>query len=48
VVADVINDGNWGYNNLQWLGMVYYHKFNDQWHISFETYDVHQYNVLNN
>jgi|SRR6516162_1225947 len=27
--------------------MVYYHKFNDQWHISFETYDVHQYNVLN-
>ena len=42
VVADVINDGNWGYNNLQWLGMVYYHKFNDQWHISFETYDVHQ------
>ena len=47
VVADVINDGNWGYNNLQWLGLVYYHKFNDQWHISFETYDVHQYNVLN-
>jgi hypothetical protein len=47
VVADVINHGNWGYNNLQWLGMVYYHKFNDQWHISFETYDIHQYNVLN-
>jgi hypothetical protein len=37
VVADVINDGNWGYNNMQWLGMVYYHKFNDQWHILFET-----------
>jgi hypothetical protein len=22
----------WGYNNLQWLGGTYYHKFNDQWH----------------
>jgi hypothetical protein len=47
IVADGINHGNWGYNNLQWLGMTYYHKFNDQWHISFETYDIHQYNVLN-
>jgi len=47
VVADAINHGNWGYNNLQWLGLTYYHKFNDQWHFSFETYDIHQYNVLN-
>jgi len=47
VVADAINHGNWGYNNLQWLGLTYYHKFNDQWHISFETYDIHQYNVIN-
>ena len=47
VVADGINDGNWGYNNLQWLGITYYHKFNDQWHISIESYDIHQYNVLN-
>jgi Putative beta-barrel porin-2, OmpL-like. bbp2 len=47
IVADGINQGNWGYNNLQWLGATYYHKFNDQWHISFEVYDVHQYNVLN-
>jgi hypothetical protein len=46
-VANSINDGNWGYNNLQWLGITYYHKFNDQWHISIESYDVHQYNVLN-
>jgi hypothetical protein len=47
VVADSINHGNWGYNNLQWLGFTYYHKFNDQWHISFEAYDVHQNNVIN-
>jgi hypothetical protein len=47
VVADGINDGNWGYNNLQWYGITYYHKFNDQWHISVESYDVHQNNVLN-
>jgi Putative beta-barrel porin-2, OmpL-like. bbp2 len=47
VVADAINHGNWGYNNLQWIGLTYYHKFNDQWHISIESYDIHQYNVLN-
>jgi len=47
VVADAINQGNWGYNNLQWLGATYYHKFNDQWHISVEAYDIHQYNVIN-
>jgi Putative beta-barrel porin-2, OmpL-like. bbp2 len=47
VVADGINGGNWGYNNLQWLGWTWYHKFNDQWHISIESYDVHQNNVLN-
>jgi Putative beta-barrel porin-2, OmpL-like. bbp2 len=47
VVADAINGGQWGYNNLQWFGMTYYHKFNDQWHISFETYNLHQNNVPN-
>jgi len=44
---DGINNGTWGYNNLQWYGTTYYHKFNDQWHLSFETYDLHQKNVLN-
>ena len=34
IVADGINGGQWGYNNLQWYGFTYYHKFNDQWHIS--------------
>jgi hypothetical protein len=47
VVANAINNGDWGYNNLQWYGLTYYHKFNDQWHISFETYNEHQNNVLN-
>ena len=47
IVADGINHGNWGYNNLQWIGGTYYHKFNDQWHISFETYNLHQNNVMN-
>jgi hypothetical protein len=47
IVADGINNGTWGYNNLQWYGLTYYHKFNDQWHISFETYNEHQSNVAN-
>jgi Putative beta-barrel porin-2, OmpL-like. bbp2 len=44
---DGINNGQWGYNNLQWYGFTYYHKFNDQWHISYEIYDLHQNNVPN-
>jgi len=47
IVADGINSGTWGYNNLQWYGLTYYHKFNDKWHISFETYNEHQNNVPN-
>jgi hypothetical protein len=45
--ADAINNGNWGYNNLQWYGFTAYHKFNDNWHISFEMYDEHQNDVPN-
>jgi len=47
IVADGINNGAWGYNNLQWYGMTYYHKFNSQWHIAFEMYDESQKNVAN-
>jgi hypothetical protein len=47
IVANGINGGQWGYNNLQWYGLTYYHKFDDRWHISFEVYDEHQNNVLN-
>jgi hypothetical protein len=45
--ADAINDGTWGYNNLQWYGFTYYHKFDDHWHLSYELYDIHQDNVPN-
>jgi hypothetical protein len=45
--ADGINKGTWGYNNLQWYGSTFYHKFNDHWHLSFEFYDMHQNNVPN-
>ena len=47
VVADAINGGRWGYNNLQWFGATYYHKLNDYWHMAFETYNLHQNNVPN-
>jgi hypothetical protein len=47
VVADALNGGQWGYNNLQWIGATYYHKINDYWHIAFETYNLHENNVPN-
>jgi hypothetical protein len=47
LVANAINGGQWGYNNLQWYGGTYYHKFNDRWHISIESYNEHQNNVPN-
>jgi putative OmpL-like beta-barrel porin-2 len=47
IVATGINDGVWGYNNLQWMGFTAYHKFNDQWHISLEAYTLSQRKVLN-
>jgi putative OmpL-like beta-barrel porin-2 len=47
IVADGINTGEWGYNNLQWYGATYYHKFNDQWHLSVEGYTLYQRKVLN-
>ena len=44
---DGINKGTWGYNNLQWYGGTYYHKFSDSWHITFEVYDEHENKVPN-
>jgi len=41
------NTGIWGYNNLQWYGFTFYHKFNDHWHNSFEFYNEHQNKVPN-
>ena len=45
--ANALNNGQWGYNNLQWHGLTYYHKFNDHWHISYEFYDEWQDRVPN-
>ncbi len=47
VVADAINSGTWGYNNLQWTGITWYHTINKDWHFSWETYTLGQNNVLN-
>jgi hypothetical protein len=44
---DAINGAEWGYNNLQWYGETYYHKFNDQWHISTEFYVLKEHGVPN-
>jgi hypothetical protein len=45
--ADAINGGQWGYNNIQWYGTTYYHKFNDKWHISYEIYDIFEHRIPN-
>jgi hypothetical protein len=47
VVENGINNGTWGYNNLQWTGLTWFHKFAPDWHLAFETYLVEQRNVLN-
>ena len=47
VVADAINDGTWGWNNLQWKGVTWYHRINKEWHFSWEMYSLSQRNVLN-
>jgi Putative beta-barrel porin-2, OmpL-like. bbp2 len=46
-VVDGINAGNWGYNNLQWKGITWYHKFDEHWHFSWEAYNLSQYRVPN-
>ncbi len=45
--VNAINRGNWGYNNLQWYGGTFYHKFNDHWHLAFESYYEYQNGVPN-
>jgi Putative beta-barrel porin-2, OmpL-like. bbp2 len=44
---DGINNGNWGYNNLQWFGGTYYHKFNEVFHVSIESYYEYERGVWN-
>ncbi len=45
--ANAINKGTYGYNNLQWYGVTYYHAFDKHWHISAEIYNEHQEGVSN-
>ena len=47
LTANSINNGVWGYNNLNWLGGTYYHKFNDYWHIAFEAWNIYELKVPN-
>lgn len=47
VVMNGINNGTWGYNNLQWKGLTWYHRISPVWHFSWEAYEVDQKNVLN-
>jgi hypothetical protein len=44
---DGINDGKWGYNNIQWHGLTYYHRFNEHWHIDNEAYYISERGVPN-
>jgi len=45
--ADAINTGVWGYNNLQWYGLTFYHKFDSRFHVSAEFYTESENNVPN-
>jgi hypothetical protein len=47
LTMDGINNGTWGFNNLNWTGGTWYHKFNEEWHLSMEAYTLSQRNVLN-
>lgn len=45
--VDDINNARWGYNNMNWYGGTYYHKFNEQFHVAFEGYYMYQRDVWN-
>ena len=45
--ANGINSGAWGYNNLQETTTTLYHKFDEAWHISIETWYMRQHNAPN-
>jgi hypothetical protein len=40
--ANSINNGNFGYNNLQQYTTTWYHSFSDKWHISTEFWHMHE------
>jgi hypothetical protein len=47
VVANDMNNGIWGYNNLQWQGITWFHKFDEKWHFGWESYHLSESRVLN-
>lgn len=47
VCANGINNGRYGYNNLQWYGATIYHQIDSHWHIAAEAYTEHQNQVPN-
>jgi Putative beta-barrel porin-2, OmpL-like. bbp2 len=44
---DNVNNARWGYNNLNWYGGTYYHKFSEKLHVAFEGYYMYQRGVWN-
>jgi hypothetical protein len=45
--VDGLNMGGWGYNNIQWKGFTYYHKWNEHWSIDYESYWLTGYKIGN-
>ncbi len=43
--ANSVNDGNYGYNNLQAYYLTWYHKFNDSWFTATEAWYMYERNV---
>jgi hypothetical protein len=48
VCANGINNGEYGYNNLQWYGFTTYHKLDEKWHFAFEAWSMHEDHVPSN
>lgn len=47
ICVNGINNAHWGYNNLNWRGLTYYHRFSAKWHVAFEAYNEYQSGVPN-
>jgi hypothetical protein len=45
--ANGINDGKYGYNNLQDYDFTWYHKFNSKWHTATEAWYMYERDVPN-
>jgi Putative beta-barrel porin-2, OmpL-like. bbp2 len=45
--ANGINDGKYGYNNLQDYDFTWYHKFDSKWHMATETWYMYERDVPN-